>query len=38
MGGDGWTVKSRWPTNHPESLDRTVEWAKNYVGWLKDVD
>jgi hypothetical protein len=36
--GDGWSVKSRWPTNYPDSLDRTVEWAKNYVGWLKDVD
>jgi hypothetical protein len=38
VGGDGWAVKSRWPTNYPESLDRTVEWAKNFVGWLKDVD
>ena len=33
MGGD-WRVESRWPTNHPESLDLTIEWAKRYVSWL----
>jgi len=32
-----WTVRSRWPTNHPDSLERTVECAKNYVPWLKEL-
>jgi hypothetical protein len=32
--GIDWRVKSRWPTNHPDSLDLTIEWAKRYVPWL----
>jgi hypothetical protein len=32
-----WRVKSRWPTNHPDSLEQTVQWAKHYVLWLNDV-
>ncbi len=35
--GKEWKVASRWPTNYPDSLERTVEWAKHYVTWLKDV-
>lgn len=29
-----WKVTSRWPTNEPNSLDKTIEWAKRYVPWL----
>ncbi|VUD69377.1 hypothetical protein TDB9533_04744 [Thalassocella blandensis] len=29
-----WVVKKRFPTNFPESLEKTIEWAKNYVEWL----
>ncbi len=32
-----WKVESRWPTNEPESLDKTIEWAKRYVPWLHGV-
>ncbi len=32
--GDAWVVKSRWPTNAPDSLDGTIRWAENYVPWL----
>ena len=32
--GDDWTVKSRWPTNDPDSLEGTIRWAENYVPWL----
>jgi hypothetical protein len=32
-----WKVKSRWPTNDPDSLDKTIEWAKRYVPWLQGV-
>ncbi len=35
--GLGWTVKSRWMTPCPDSLDRSVEWAKKYVEWLNEV-
>jgi hypothetical protein len=34
-GGD-WTVKTRWNTNYPDSLPRTIEWAERYVQWLKE--
>ena len=33
---DGWVVKSRWPTNRPDSLEETVRWAENYVPWLAE--
>ena len=33
---DQWNVKSRWPTNDPNSLDGTIKWAENYIPWLAD--
>jgi hypothetical protein len=31
-----WGVKSRWNTNFPDSLPRTIEWAERYVPWLRN--
>lgn len=35
--GESWCVVSRWGTNHPDSLEQTVEWAERYVSWLRTV-
>jgi hypothetical protein len=29
-----WTGQGWWNTNHPESLELTIEWAQRYVPWL----
>lgn len=34
---EGWIVDKRWGTNHPDSLSLTIEWAENYVPWLKEL-
>ena len=31
-----WVVKTRLPTNNPESLEGTVKWAETYFSWLKN--
>jgi len=36
--GNEWRVKSRWNSNHPDSLQLTIEWAKRYVPWLAVCD
>jgi hypothetical protein len=33
---DQWKLKSRWPGD-PDSLEKTIEWAKRYVPWLLGV-